>query len=346
MKADMNLKSQTYNMSRADIAERLLRNVIIPMNEFVRTHTGPSLHGLYLPRTSVRVFAVPRGGIFVVHELQLLLQQMRSSPDTNKQFEIPQIVVTGIPEEADFIVDDIIDSGATMKKYMSRSPSSRFLVLVNKQEVKEDKQLGWVVFPWEDNEAGSSEDIFVRLLQFVGEDPKREGLRETPIRMAKAWKFWTSGYAVENPGSVLKVFSDGAERCDQMVSVNSIPFYSNCEHHLAPFFGYAHVAYIPDKKIIGLSKISRLVDIFSRRLQVQERLTSQIADTINDVANPRGVAVCLHARHMCIESRGVCRPGEVTTTSALRGLFLTSPQVRSEFYSLANRDSNHAGNIG
>lgn len=171
------------------------------------------------------------------------------------------------------------------------------------------------------------------LLLFIGEDPERGGLKETPVRVAKAWLEWTSGYEI-SPKDVLKEFEDGAENYDEMVVQRALPFYSHCEHHLAPFFGFATVAYIPNKKIVGLSKLARLVDIFSKRLQVQERLTSQIAMALEDCLQPKGVGVVVVARHLCMESRGVQKQGEDTVTCKLTGVF-RSGVVREEFLNLS-----------
>lgn len=163
-----------------------------------------------------------------------------------------------------------------------------------------------------------------------GEDREREGLQETPDRFAKAWEFWTKGYE-EDPKDILKVFEDGAEQYDQMVLVRDIPVYSHCEHHLAAIFGVAHVGYIPDGKIVGLSKLNRVVDCFARRLQVQERLTDQIAGAIFGALNPHGVAVQLNCRHLCMESRGVCQQGHSTVTTSLRGVFRDDRGAKQEF---------------
>jgi GTP cyclohydrolase I len=174
------------------------------------------------------------------------------------------------------------------------------------------------------------------LLRYIGEDPAREGLLETPSRFLKAWREYTRGY-LEKPEDVLKSFEDGAERVDEMVIVRDIPVYSLCEHHLAPFFGKAYVGYIPDQRILGLSKISRLVEVFARRLQVQERLTNQIADALDTHLQPLGVAVVIECRHMCMESRGVRHTGTATVTSALRGSIKKDPDSRREFLSLIGR---------
>ena len=179
-------------------------------------------------------------------------------------------------------------------------------------------------------------EIVRRLLAYIGEDPDREGLLETPARFLKAWEEYTRGYR-ERPEDILKSFEDGAQSVDEMVIVRDIPVYSLCEHHLAPFFGKAYVGYVPDKRILGLSKISRLVEIFARRLQVQERLTNQIADALDTHLQPLGVVVVIECRHMCMESRGVRHTGTATVTSALRGSIKTNADTRREFLSLIGR---------
>jgi len=172
------------------------------------------------------------------------------------------------------------------------------------------------------------------LLHAVEPDSQREGIQETPERVAKAWTFWTSGYAVDIE-SLLKTFEDGSENYDEMVIVKDIPIYSKCEHHLADIFGTATIAYIPKGKVVGLSKLSRLADAFARRLQVQERLTVQIADAIEKHLQPKGVGVVIRARHMCMESRGICQQGHHTITSALRGVLRSDASARQEFLRLA-----------
>lgn len=172
-----------------------------------------------------------------------------------------------------------------------------------------------------------------QLLTLIGENPDREGLRDTPERFLKALEEYTRGYR-EKPEDILKVFEDGAQSVDEMVIVRDIPVYSLCEHHLAPFFGRAHIGYVPDKRILGLSKMSRLVEVFGRRLQVQERLTNQIADALATHLQPLGVAVVIECRHMCMESRGVRHTGTATVTSALRGSIKTNADTRREFLAL------------
>lgn len=177
-------------------------------------------------------------------------------------------------------------------------------------------------------------DLVRDLFTIAGEDATREGLLKTPDRFVKAWLELTSGYAID-PENFLTTFQDSVGDTDQMIVVKDIDVYSLCEHHLAPFWGKAHVAYLPTNKVIGLSKIPRIVGAFAKRLQVQERLTTQIADLLfTSSLQPAGVAVMLQCRHMCMESRGIAKPGSVTTTSAMRGPFLESVSTRQEFYSI------------
>jgi GTP cyclohydrolase I len=179
-----------------------------------------------------------------------------------------------------------------------------------------------------------SENDWRRLLASLGEDPDRPGLIETPARVTKAWKHWTSGYG-QDPVAVLKAFEDGAEEYNELIVVRNIPVYSHCEHHLAPFFGKATIGYLPKGKIVGLSKLTRLVDIFSKRLQVQERMTIQIANALMEVLKPKAVGVVVRCRHMCMESRGIRTTGEETITSAMLGGLRTNLALRTEFLALA-----------
>lgn len=166
----------------------------------------------------------------------------------------------------------------------------------------------------------------------LGEDPSREGLLKTPERVAKAMQFLTQGYD-QNPQEILKS-AMFAEKYDEMVIVKDIEVYSLCEHHMLPFFGKCHIAYIPNGHIVGLSKFPRMVDAFSRRLQVQERLTDQIRDCLDETLNPQGVAVCIEAQHLCMQMRGVQKQNSITTTSAFSGAFMEEDITRQEFMSL------------
>lgn len=174
------------------------------------------------------------------------------------------------------------------------------------------------------------------LLQKVGEDPNREGLKRTPLRVAKAMDFLTSGYEM----SVDEVIRNAifAEDCSEMVVVRDIEFYSLCEHHMLPFFGHAHVGYLPNGRVVGLSKIARVVDVFARRLQVQERLTKQVADSLMEALQPFGVAVVIEASHTCMMMRGVQKQNSTTVSSAMRGTFAEDARTRSEFMAFLRRD--------
>ena len=181
----------------------------------------------------------------------------------------------------------------------------------------------------------SLREIYAEVLTRIGEDPARDGLVNTPKRIEKSLEFLTRGY-----GQTVEEVIHGAlfdVDYDEMVIVKDIEFYSQCEHHLLPFFGRAHVAYIPQGKVIGLSKIPRIVDVFARRLQVQERLTRQIADAIDDAIHPQGVAVVLEAQHLCMMMRGVEKQSSSTVTSAMVGVFKTQIQTRNELMSLLER---------
>ncbi|MCS5647632.1 MAG: GTP cyclohydrolase I FolE [Candidatus Marinimicrobia bacterium] len=178
------------------------------------------------------------------------------------------------------------------------------------------------------------EQITRKLLKEIGENPDREGLVRTPSRVAKSWEFFSKGYN-QNLEDIINnaIFEENAK---DMVIVRDVEFFSLCEHHLLPFFGKAHVGYIPNGKVIGLSKIPRIIDMFSRRLQVQERLTHQVAEALQDVLNPIGVAVVMEGRHMCMQMRGVEKQNSFASTSAMLGQFRKSSETRSEFLSIIN----------
>lgn len=174
------------------------------------------------------------------------------------------------------------------------------------------------------------------ILGLIGENPDREGLVETPERVAHAYTEWTSGYG-RDPADVLRTFpSDGV---DEMVFQGNIAFSSMCEHHLCPFFGVAHIGYIPNGEVVGLSKLSRVVDIYAKRLTIQERIGQEVSTAISEYVKPKGIGVVLQARHTCMETRGVCKPGTITITSSVWGNFRTSPEVRAEFLSMVNAAS-------
>ena len=180
------------------------------------------------------------------------------------------------------------------------------------------------------------EKLIHELLLELGEDPQREGLIKTPKRVARSWEYITKGYTQD-----VKDVINGAvfhEDARGMVIVRDIEFYSMCEHHLLPFFGVAHIGYIPDKKLLGLSKLPRIVDIFARRLQLQERLTQQIADTLFEILEPKGLGVVMEARHMCMQMRGVEKSQSLTTTSAVLGEFHEDAETREEFLKMISKE--------
>lgn len=190
-----------------------------------------------------------------------------------------------------------------------------------------------------ENEQQNFEEAVKTMIRYVGEDVNREGLEKTPNRVLKAYEFMFGGYK-EDPQNILNSAMFASSN-DEMVLVKDIEFYSTCEHHLLPIIGRAHVAYIPNGKVVGLSKIPRVVDVFARRMQIQEQLTEQIADALMEAVEPKGVAVVIQARHMCMEMRGVEKICSTTTSSALRGLFKKDEKTRSEFFSLINSSTGN-----
>lgn len=180
-----------------------------------------------------------------------------------------------------------------------------------------------------DNTIKTIEEITKKLLKNIGEDPEREGLLKTPHRVAKSWKFLVQGYEQNLENIVNNAIFE--EDYDEMVTIKDVDFYSLCEHHLIPFFGKAHIAYIPDGKVLGLSKVPRIVEMYGRRLQLQERMTQQISEAIGSAINPKGVAVVLEGEHMCMQMRGVQKRNSYATTSYMTGLFRKDARTRKEF---------------
>ena len=178
-----------------------------------------------------------------------------------------------------------------------------------------------------------AEEAVRTLIRWAGDDPQREGLLDTPKRVVKSYEEFFAGYDAD-PATILKRTFKDVEGYDEMIVLRDIVFDSHCEHHMVPFTGCVHVAYIPGDRVIGISKLARVVDIFARRLQIQEKLTAQIAHTLDDILKPRGVAVVVEATHMCMTTRGIHKPGSVMQTSQLLGLFRKDPRTRQEFFSL------------
>ena len=266
------------------------------------------------------VYGIPTGGV----PLALLVAQRLNVPITAHWSN-------GSPT---LVVDDLIDTGRTMDAYNTtsyidaafRKPHSPVRYAPNARCIDE-----WLWFPWE-HEQGDPHDAVVRLLQFIGEDPTRDGLIETPKRVCKALKEMTQGYSIDVADVLATTFD---VKYDEMIIVRDMPFVSMCEHHMLAFTGTATIGYIPKDRVVGLSKMARLLDAYSQRLQVQERMTKQIADAMRQHLKPLGCGVIVKANHSCMCNRGVRKQGE-TITSALHGVMRDKPEVRAEFLALAN----------
>ena len=263
----------------------------------------------------IGIYGIPRGGITPAAMIQKIL---------------PGSYLCEGPKGADIFIDDIIDSGNTRLRYQREYGGKPFYALVNPTDKKPDE---WVSFPWErmSNEGGC-EDAVTRLIQYIGDDPERDGLKETPARVIRSYGELFSGYKAD-PSSVLKTFEDS---CDEMVTLTGIEFFSTCEHHMLPFIGKAHIAYIPDGKVVGISKLARCLEIFTRRLQIQERICQQVTSTIMEVLKPKGAACVLEAKHLCMTCRGVNKQESVMITSSLEGVF-RKQEVREEFMATIRR---------
>lgn len=249
----------------------------------------------------LRVYGVPRGGMYI-------------APFFGR--------VTSDPALADIIVDDLEDTGGTKEFYETLYPNKKFVALFKKRHPEH-----WFEFPWDVKPEMEISENVTRILQYLGEDSKREGLKETPARYIKFLKEF-----YDTPEFKLTTFKN--EGIDEMILVKDIPFYSLCEHHMAPFFGTASIAYIPNETIVGISKLPRTLEKFARRLQNQERITHDVADFLMKELKPEGVAVVLKARHLCMEMRGVKKSGAQTVTSHMAGCFKTDLNCRQEFLKL------------
>lgn len=253
-----------------------------------------------------KIFGVPKNGTILAFMIA--------------QYNVPCEVVMNVIE-ADVIVDDLIDSGQTKESYAKHG--IEFVALFEKREGV------WLKFPWETE--SDIESAVIRQIEFIGENVKREGLRDTPARVIRSWSKLYGGYH-DNPAEILHTTFN--EKYDEVVLVRDIELYSTCEHHLLPFFGKCHIAYIPDKKIVGVSKLVRLMECFARRMQIQERLVNLIADSIQEHLTPKAVGVVIEAQHFCMTARGVEKQKSIMVTSALRGQFLTDVNARQEFLTL------------
>jgi len=266
---------------------------------------------------------------------EMVYAKLKEAP-AGKLFGVPRggAIVAGLTgravdsvEAADWIVDDIVDSGVTKARYQQKP----FWALHAKQPGE-----GWITFPWEDTDPTADlADTVRRQLEFIGEDPARDGLLDTPARVIKALTEMTAGMR-EDPATILGTTFDVP--FDELVMLRDVPFSSLCEHHMLPFTGHVTVGYLPGSRVVGISKIARLVSCRSMRLQVQERMTHQIAEDLMEHLKPRGVGVIVSASHQCMACRGVRMQGTTMVTSSMLGEFRDSAQLRSEFLALTQRN--------
>lgn len=268
-------------------------------------------HQIVINDPMLSLWGVPNGG---THALAAIYKYLSSA-----KYRLAETA-----EDADCIVDDLIDSGKTQKMFVGKP----FFALLNKKDLANPQT--WVSFPWERMQKNDGpQDNIRRLLQYIGEDPEREGLKETPDRIVRSYSELFSGYK-KSVDDVFKTFTDS---CDEMVILKNIEFTSFCEHHMLPFTGQASIAYIPDGRVIGLSKMARLLEVFARRLQVQERLTVEVTKALDEHLKPLGSACLINAKHMCMCARGVNKQHSSMVTSSLTGVF-RQPEVRAEFFTL------------
>jgi GTP cyclohydrolase I len=280
------------------------------------------------------IYGIPRGGVLVALELA-------------HHLDLP---LTEKPDDFTLIVDDLIDSGETLREVVIEHTTPNWDALKPKTEViyncavlyskphspkvkfvhEHLKENAWIEFFYENTETDIQSNI-TRILEFIGENPNREGLIDTPKRVVKMYEEIFGGYKMNEEVLYKATFESDI---DEMVLIKDIPFFSYCEHHMVPIFGKVHIAYIPKGKVLGLSKFSRLVDIYARRLQIQEQLTCQIAESIEKHLSPLGIGVIIEARHLCTEMRGIKKHNNTTVTSVTKGVFRDKKETREEFLNL------------
>lgn len=274
------------------------------------------------------IYGVPRGGYYPA----VLLGEMLKKP---------VVVRDDCITAKTLIVDDLVDSGKTLLALKEKYPLNTFAVVYAKNAaIARDNGIlfaraltnEWVVLP--DEKGAGIEENFRRTLEYIGEDTTREGLLETPKRMRRAYDEIFAGYKTD-PKSLVKTFTQGT--CQEMVILRNAEFYSTCEHHFFPFFGHCSIGYIPNKKVIGVSKLARLLDCYAKRMQIQERMTSQIADFLETELEALGVYVVCEGVHFCMTSRGIKKQDASMITSAVRGIFKTNHEARNEFLHLIGR---------
>lgn len=281
------------------------------------------------------LFPIPQGGVPVAMRLQ---KELHLLGQTLVEIVDEDWYTANCLSKQNYlvVVDDIVDSGRTMEKYSAKGlfttaaihlqANSAFTPSYYVEKIASDI---WIEYWWE-KKGTDIESHIVRQLEYIGEDPNREGLLETPKRIVKSWDKLYGGYKID-PKSVFKSFADGA--CDSMVVLKDIEFFSTCEHHMLPFSGKAHIAYIPNGRVLGISKLARLLEIYSRRMQIQERIGEQIVDAIMENLGAKGAICVLEAQHHCMTARGVEKQKSIMITSSLRGVF-EEISVRNEFLTL------------
>lgn len=274
-----------------------------------------------------QIYGVPTGGSIIA----VLFQAERR--DRGKPTRLVD-TLEGTTGRDLLVIDDVCDSGNTLSPFRTRGVVTCAVFVREKSQGCVDYSAettdAWIHFPYEHEFVGR--EIATRVLQLIGDDPSREGLRETPERLLRTWREIFIGYQNNEPK--ITTFTSPA---DQMVTLRGIDFVSFCEHHVLPFYGVAHVGYLPDGKVLGLSKLARLVEYRSRRLQIQERLTNEIADAVQTAVAPKGIGVVLEATHMCMVARGVKKDNCVMSTSVLRGAIRDEQAAREEFFILIGR---------
>lgn len=269
------------------------------------------------------IYGIPRGGNLVAMAL-------------SQRLDLPMLDCVAKSLGKILVVDDLVDSGKTMKVFAEQGlPTAALYVKPHSpRPTFYTREIdGWVDYFYEKPES-DRETLITRMLETIGENPNREGLLDTPKRVVRMWEEIYSGYK-QDPEELFK--ASFASDDDEMVIVKDIPFYSMCEHHMVPFTGKAHIGYLPVGRVIGLSKLARLVDLFARRLQIQEQMTEQIAGSIVQYLKPKGVMVCIEAEHLCMAMRGVKKPNCRTITSVTRGAFRDNLAARQEFLMLIGR---------
>lgn len=267
--------------------------------------------------------AVPRGGVPVAMALGERFPQAKVVSAFTSEMHPANTIV----------VDDIVDSGKTRNKFRQ----FLFATLHCKKDTSgvltandHENTPAWVHY-WFEGEGGDINDSVIRQLEYIGEDVEREGLIDTPSRVVRSWETLYGGYKMD-PKELITSFKEGA--CDEMVILKDIEFYSTCEHHMLPFVGRAHIAYLPGGKVLGVSKLARLLDVYARRLQIQERIGQQVTEFLMEECEAVGAACILEAQHLCMTSRGVQKQNSVMQTSSLRGVFKTDASARAELMSM------------